>query len=71
MFVKFAIATALVFALTPWINRDGLQNVIIIVTVLFTVIYCGSIALIKYGKQMRVRAAPHYYAFADRQIVKI
>lgn len=69
-FVKFGFATILVFALTPWIELDGIQNMFIIIAVIFTAIYLGCLVIIKYGKQLRIRSAPKYFEFADRQIMR-
>lgn len=70
-FIKFGFATILVFALTPWIELDGVQNMFIIIAVIFTLIYLGCYLIIRYGKQLRIRGAPKYFEFADRQIMRI
>lgn len=67
IFVKNLFPTIFVFALTPWLIADGLQNVMIILTVIVVFLLSGNLALIKWGKQLRARSAKKYFEFADRQ----
>ena len=69
--VKFDIAMILVFALTLWINTDGVQNMTIIITCVFGFIWLGNYALIRWGKKLRARCAPKYFELADRQVMNI
>lgn len=69
--VKFGFATILVFALTPWIKLDGLQNMFIIITMVFLALYGGNYVLIRYGKKLRQRAAPKYFELAERQVMSV
>lgn len=67
IFVKNLFPTIFVFALTPWLTAAGLQNLMITLTVIIVIFLSGSLALIKWGKQLRARSAKKYFQFADRQ----
>ena len=66
-FTRNIIGTILVFALDPWIHAMGIQNVIVIITVLGTVVLAFVFVFIYWGKKMRVRSAGRYRFYAERQ----
>jgi len=66
-FTRNLLATIFVFALTPWIDRVGMQNVFITITVLGTVVLLFCFVFIFYGKRYRIQTASRYRYFAERQ----
>ncbi|KAI1611906.1 synaptic vesicle transporter [Exophiala viscosa] len=61
------VATIFVFAISPWIDGIGVQNVFIMCGVLMTVIVGSVFIFIFFGKRLRVKAARKYRYFAERQ----
>ncbi|KAJ5592645.1 major facilitator superfamily domain-containing protein [Penicillium hordei] len=55
------------FFLLPWINRMGLLNVHIVVSVISTVIFMITFTFIYYGKRIRTATATRYRWFSSRQ----
>ena len=66
-FTRNIISTALVFALTPWIEAMGIQNVIVIITVIGAVVFAFVFVFIFYGKKFRVWTTDRYRYYAERQ----
>lgn len=67
-FTRNVISTIFVFALTPWVTKVGLQNVMLTFA-LITVLALASTGLfIKFGKQWRVKTAQRYLVFSQRQM---
>ncbi|KAE8440904.1 hypothetical protein EG329_006325 [Mollisiaceae sp. DMI_Dod_QoI] len=66
-FIRNIIGTIFVFALTPWINAVGIQNVIITITVIGTVVLAFVFLFIFKGKSFRVRSAKRYRGYAEKQ----
>jgi uncharacterized membrane protein len=56
-----------VFALTPWIDAMGIQNVIVIITVIGAVVFAFVFVFIFYGKKFRVWTTDRYRYYAERQ----
>ncbi|KAI1613026.1 synaptic vesicle transporter [Exophiala viscosa] len=65
VFVKNLCPTALVFAMTPWINAMGLSNVFITATVVFVVVLLGNIIFIMFGRRFRINSAAKYRYYAE------
>lgn len=65
--MRNAISTIFSFCLTNWIDGMGLQNTFVLVTVLAFVISLLPLAILQWGKQVRVRTAPAYEHFSRRQ----
>ncbi|KAF2629703.1 synaptic vesicle transporter [Macroventuria anomochaeta] len=67
-FTRNFISTIFVFALTPWVTRVGVHNVMLTFA-LITVISLASTGLfIKFGKQWRIKTVRRYRTFAERQM---
>ena len=66
-FTRNALATIFVFALTPWITKDGMQNVFITITVLGTAVLLFAFGFLYYGKRWRVMTTERYRYYAARQ----
>ncbi|KAJ4410522.1 hypothetical protein N0V91_002009 [Didymella pomorum] len=67
-FTRNVISTVFVFALTPWVTRVGLQNVMLTFA-LITILALASTGLfIKFGKQWRAKTAQRYRVFSQRQM---
>jgi MFS family permease len=67
-FTRNVISTIFVFALTPWVTRVGLQNVMLTFA-LITILALASTGLfIKFGKRWRVHTMHRYRTFAEKQM---
>ncbi|OAL04381.1 MFS general substrate transporter, partial [Phaeosphaeriaceae sp. SRC1lsM3a] len=67
-FLRNVLATTFVFALTPWVARVGLQNVMLTFAMItFVVLSGGTVAIVIYGKQLRRSTAGLYRSYAKRQ----
>lgn len=67
-FTRNLIGTIFVFALTPWIARVGISNVIITITVIGTVVLAFVFSFIFYGKRFRAITTRRYRYYAGRQL---
>lgn len=63
-FIRNISSIAFYFAITPWIERQGIQNMYIVVTVLSLVVGALYIPLIVWGKAIRVKTAARYLSYA-------
>lgn len=63
--MRNAIAIGIPFAIEPWIQRSGLQNMFITSGFLCLAISGLIIPMIVYGKRIRVAWADKYRRFAD------
>ncbi|KAK4550296.1 hypothetical protein LTR36_003263 [Oleoguttula mirabilis] len=59
-FVRNALATMVVFALTPWINSMGLYNMFICAACLAWAMYSLTIPMLIWGRTWRVQTAARY-----------
>ncbi|KAM0543474.1 hypothetical protein ACHAPJ_012272 [Fusarium lateritium] len=66
-FTRNICSTMFIFALPPWIEAAGLQNVFITMGVLITAILFGSGIFIAFGKRLRYRYRKSYRNFAAKQ----
>ncbi|ORY60290.1 major facilitator superfamily transporter [Pseudomassariella vexata] len=66
-FTRNAFATLIVFALTPWIESMGLENMFITATILCLVTLSSTIMMMIWGRRMRVWSADRYERFAARR----
>jgi hypothetical protein len=67
-FVRNLLATALVFAVTPWTAAVGLSNMFLTIGIFMAVtLVPGTIAFIYYGKRMRARTANKYCHYSALQ----
>ena len=66
-FTRNIIGTILVFALSPWMDAVGTQNVIITITAIGTVVLSFVGLFIFKGKEFRVRTTKRYRHYAQRQ----
>ncbi|KAH7389977.1 major facilitator superfamily domain-containing protein [Pyrenochaeta sp. MPI-SDFR-AT-0127] len=68
-FLRNVLATTFVFALTPWVARVGLQNVMLTFGIItFLILGVGTLGMIIYGKRLRRATAGRYRVYAKRQI---
>jgi len=66
-FTRNLLATIFVFAMTPWINNVGIQNVYVTVGVLLSAILLLVFIFIFYGRKLRIRTTKQYEYWAGRQ----
>lgn len=67
IFTRNVLSVVVLFALTPWIESMGLQNVHILVAGILGLILLIPVLLLKWGKKARARSAKAYRAMAARQ----
>lgn len=67
-FTRNVISTIFVFALTPWVTRVGLQNVMLTFALITVVALSSTGLFIKFGKRWRIKTAHRYRTFAQRQM---
>ncbi|KAI4681300.1 uncharacterized protein J4E84_007536 [Alternaria hordeiaustralica] len=67
VFVRNLFAVVILFALTPWTNNMGIQNVSIITAAVCFAILLIPIPLLLWGKKIRVATATKYKRMAMRQ----
>lgn len=67
IFMRNAFAVVVLFALTPWIERMGLRNMHILLTVITFAIQLLPVAMLIWGKKARVASAKRYLERASRQ----
>ncbi|KAK5149972.1 hypothetical protein LTS14_010444 [Recurvomyces mirabilis] len=65
-FVRNALATMVVFALTPWINTMGLYNMFVCATCLAFALYALTVPMLIWGKTWRVQTAAAYARHIER-----
>lgn len=68
-FIRNCLATTFVFALTPWVAKVQLHNVMLtfaMMTVFF--IGVGTVVFLVYGKRLRTATIGMYRIYAKRQI---
>ncbi|KAI5294786.1 hypothetical protein KEM52_003201 [Ascosphaera acerosa] len=64
-FLRNCFSIALVFAINPWLARQGLQNMFIVIGV-WSFVVCGlHLPLLKWGKALRRHTAPRYWQFLE------
>ncbi|KPI39025.1 putative MFS-type transporter [Cyphellophora attinorum] len=68
VFVRNAISTALVFAVTPWMTGMGVFNMFIMLGCLGLAVALTCVPLIIWGRRWRIRLAGRYEYFAMRQL---
>ncbi|KAH7017225.1 major facilitator superfamily domain-containing protein [Ilyonectria destructans] len=64
------MAFAVNYAITPWINAQGLQNTFIAVSVLSCAIGCTFLLMIWKGKQLRAASAERYWRYVAIQAIE-
>ncbi|RDW69881.1 putative synaptic vesicle transporter SVOP [Coleophoma crateriformis] len=62
------VATVFVFAISPWIEGIGMQNVYIMLGVLTAVILLTVFVFIFYGKRIRIKTTSKYRFFTGKQV---
>jgi hypothetical protein len=67
VFTRNAFSVVVLFALTPWINGMGIQNLHILVAVLCFVILLLPVPLLIWGKKARIATARRYNKMASQQ----
>jgi hypothetical protein len=65
VFVRNAFATAIVFALNPWISKMGLYNMFVCAACLGLVVGLLTAPMILWGKKARRMTAKKYMRMAD------
>ncbi|KAJ4252440.1 hypothetical protein NW762_011041 [Fusarium torreyae] len=63
-FTRNALATGLIFALTPWVDATGIQNVMLVLAIFAVVLWGVAVVLIVYGKRLRQYTASRYKTIA-------
>ncbi|KAF7555586.1 hypothetical protein G7Z17_g2074 [Cylindrodendrum hubeiense] len=63
------MAFAFNYAITPWINAQGLQNTFVMVAVLSCAIGCTFLLMIWKGKQLRAASAERYWRYVATQAI--
>ncbi|PLB51405.1 MFS general substrate transporter [Aspergillus steynii IBT 23096] len=66
-FTRNLVSTIFIFALDPWIEDVGAQNVFVTIGVLLTAIILGTAIFLVYGKKLRVLTVKTYRYYAGRQ----
>lgn len=67
VFIRNAIATALVFAATPWMNGMGVYNMFVVLGCLSAVVALTCIPMIIWGRKCRVQLAGKYDHYVMKQ----
>ncbi|KAK4944136.1 hypothetical protein LTR10_016469 [Elasticomyces elasticus] len=67
VFVRNVISTALVFAITPWIEGMGVYNMFVLLGCLSIAIALTCVPLIIWGRAWRIKLAPRYEHFVAKQ----
>ncbi|KAJ4330796.1 hypothetical protein N0V87_009691 [Didymella glomerata] len=67
-FTRNVISTIFVFALTPWVTRVGLHNVMLTFALITVLALASTGMFIKFGKQWRIKTAQRYRVFSQRQM---
>lgn len=62
-----SFSTAFIFALTPWVDKVGLENTFITILVIAVAILMVFVAFLRYGKTFRRIFASRYMYYAARQ----
>lgn len=66
-FVRNALATALVFALAPWIDAIGLQNMFISCTFISLALFLTTVPMLIWGKKFRIKTGKQFEKMRLRQ----
>merc|ERR1712137_380412 len=67
-FTRNVIATIFVFALTPWVTKVGLHNVMLTFAMISIATLSTTGIFIKFGKKWRIQTAQRYRGFAAKQM---
>jgi len=67
VFTRNIFSVIILFALTPWINGMGVQNVHVLMAVLCFVISALPVPLLIWGKKARIATATRYRKMASQQ----
>lgn len=67
VFVRNIISTALVFAVTPWMEGMGVYNMFVLLGCLGVGVALTCVPLIIWGRKWRANLAPKYEYFAAKQ----
>ncbi|KAH7152662.1 major facilitator superfamily domain-containing protein [Dactylonectria macrodidyma] len=67
VFVRNIIATALVFAVTPWMTNMGVYNMFVLLACIATAVAFTCVPMIVWGRAYRVRLAEKYAHYAALQ----
>lgn len=66
-FVRNAIATALIFAIPPWMDGMGVYNMFILLGCLAILVNSPYVLFLIWGKKWRGMTANRYRFYAERQ----
>lgn len=68
-FVRNGLATVFVFAVTPWTDAVGLQNVFLTFGMIqLAILVPGTVGLLYFGKRIRAWTAAKYHHYSIRQV---
>ncbi|KIW10970.1 hypothetical protein PV08_10269 [Exophiala spinifera] len=67
VFVRNVISTALVFAITPWMNGMGVYNMFVLLGCLSIAVALTSVPLVIWGRTWRMKLAGKYEYFVAKQ----
>ncbi|KAF3048280.1 hypothetical protein E8E12_011615 [Didymella heteroderae] len=67
-FTRNVISTIFIFALTPWVTKVGLHNVMLTFALISVLALASTGLFIKFGKQWRMKTAQRYQVFSQRQM---
>lgn len=66
--VRNLLATAFIFAVTPWTTAVGLSNMFLTIGIfMLAVLVPGTIAFLYYGKRMRAKTSNRYHHYSAIQ----
>ena len=57
----------ILFVITPWVEGMGIQNLHVVVACIIFAVLLLPLALLKWGKQARIRTAERYKLMAMKQ----
>jgi peroxiredoxin len=63
--MRNAVSIGIPFAITPWIQRNGIQNMFIACGMISLTVTASIIPMILWGKSARRRLAAHYRSIVD------
>jgi high-affinity Fe2+/Pb2+ permease len=66
-FMRNAVSIGIPFAITPWINRNGIQNMFIIAGFISLGVTGLMIPMMMWGKNSRRALAPRYHEMVRKQ----
>lgn len=70
MLCRNTISFAFNYAITPWIEHNGLQNTFIAVAMLALVTGLTFLIMIWKGKELRIKSAQRYWKMAEKQVYR-